>query len=658
MGSSGANLSIEQIKSYYNIQKRFQSVLNKEQNGYIFNQNKSKFEIEKAYLINHNWIKTWKQYTNYEIAKDSFDKITFTDEKFFEQQMNNICNNLMEDSVIQANEKLLFENNKEAYKRITNKQILKNDYFECIVDKKTFKLFQDIGQVWYLPNEKEYKIDIIISKKMIILLIKKKYLVKFLYYGDMECDNQLIQLSAKCFDKAGDGKNSEKIYDAFVNYILSVDEDYLINSFNNNNAGFMKNLFMTLKEGYKIEFQNEHLAQKYFEQEKKKKNLDFNNINNFRMIGLANIGATCYMNATLECFINVDPLTRYLLNQSNYYQIINDSTNYELSSAYCDVLASVCLDNNVNKYFEPYTFKDVISWKNPLFEGVNANDSKDLINFMLEEMNQELYKLSSVNKNNNSLNKVKFNQIDQTNQQLTLNTFRKDFTQKNDSIISRTFFFIIESKSQCQQCQTITYNYQSLFILEFPLEAVFNFFAKRNCYLINNNGQKVINLFHCLEQFKEPTYFTGENTFYCKRCNRQTDSMNSNVLYSLPPYLIIILNRGKGKSFDCVVDFPEFLDLQNYVMCPQSIHKYQLNGVICHLGSSGMSGHFIAYCRQRIKNKWYCFNDANITLCKDQNNDYKKGSPYILFYEAIDKRPNVLFSNDIPFYNNNSNNNN
>ena len=80
------------------------------------------------------------------------------------------------------------------------------------------------------------------------------------------------------------------------------------------------------------------------------------------------------MNATLECFINVDPLTRYLLNESNYYQIINNDRVYELSSAYCNLLASVCLDESVNNYFEPHNFKEVISWKNTLFEGVNAND--------------------------------------------------------------------------------------------------------------------------------------------------------------------------------------------------------------------------------------------------------------------------------------------
>ena len=114
----------------------------------------------------------------------------------------------------------------------------------------------------------------------------------------------------------------------------------------------------------------------------------------------------------------------------------------------------------------------------------------------------------------------------------------------------------------------------------------------------------------CFEHQKEPTFFVGDNQFFCNICQRLTDNINSNVLYSLPPYLIIILNRGKGKSFECEVDFPEFLNLQTYISCPQSIFNYQLCGVICHLGESGMSGHFIAYCRQRINNMWYCFNDA------------------------------------------------
>ena len=36
------------------------------------------------------------------------------------------------------------------------------------------------------------------------------------------------------------------------------------------------------------------------------------------LIGLNNIGATCYMNATLQCFSNTNKLTEYFLNEYKY----------------------------------------------------------------------------------------------------------------------------------------------------------------------------------------------------------------------------------------------------------------------------------------------------------------------------------------------------
>ena len=313
MGSSGANgLIVEQIKNYYIFQKKLQSVLNNEQNSVLFNE-KTKFKIEEVYLINHSWIISWKHYTNYDIAKDSLDKIVAKDEKDLRRQMDPIFHNLSASDLIPKKFVMLFKDNKKAYKQITGKRILELEQFECFVDKKTFELMKEMGEVFYLPPEKKYSIDVILSKKIIILLIKEKYLAKFFYCGEMECDIQLIQLTAKYFDKEGDGINSEEIYKAFINFLLDCDENYLLESFNNHSIGFYKNIFIKIKEGYKIQFQNELLASKYFDQEKHIKNINFNNVNKFRKIGLANIGATCYMNATLECFINVDPLTRYLL---------------------------------------------------------------------------------------------------------------------------------------------------------------------------------------------------------------------------------------------------------------------------------------------------------------------------------------------------------
>ena len=105
------------------------------------------------------------------------------------------------------------------------------------------------------------------------------------------------------------------------------------------------------------------------------KNINFNNINIERLIGLYNIEATCYMNVTLQCFINNDMLIWYLLNKENYANIISKRSLCELTSCYWQLLANIYCNMNIKHYFKPKNFKEIIKKKNPLL---------DLINFMLE----------------------------------------------------------------------------------------------------------------------------------------------------------------------------------------------------------------------------------------------------------------------------------
>ena len=127
----------------------------------------------------------------------------------------------------------------------------------------------------------------------------------------------------------------------------------------------------------------------------------------------------------------------------------------------------------------------------------------------------------------------------------------------------------------------------------------------------------------------------GQNQMYCNICNGNRDTYYGTTLSSLPNYLVINLNRGKGATYACKVIFPEILNLFNYISLKNGNTVMQLYAVICHYGPSSMSGHFIAYCRHRVNNKWYKYNDSIVTECT-QKNEYYNGMPYILFYKAID----------------------
>ena len=342
------------------------------------------------------------------------------------------------------------------------------------------------------------------------------------------------------------------------------------------------------------------------------------------LVGLNNIGATCYMNATLQCLSNTKKLTEYFLKEFK-----NDNLNKIMTNEYYKVIKNLWNRENNNKSYSPNSFKEVLSKENPLFAGIQANDSKDLINFLIERFHQEL---NVVNINQDDLSQIPANQM---NESSMLNAFVIDFRQKFNSPISNFFYGILETRSQCQGCKIMKFNFQLYSFLEFPLEQVNIFFNnKMGKPLYSQNGKNSdINLYECFEYNRKIDLMNGENQMFCDQCNKLCDATYTTLIYSGPNYLIINLNRGKGAVYECKVIFPEQLNILNYVTFTQGITVYELYAVICHLGPSSMSGHFVAYCKNSIDHKWYLYNDAFVSLCT-KSQQYNDGMPYILFYKA------------------------
>jgi len=382
------------------------------------------------------------------------------------------------------------------------------------------------------------------------------------------------------------------------------------------------------------------------------------------LIGLENIGATCYMNATLQCFSHIEKFVDFFKYHSqplSIYESNPDSLTYSFKLL-TDKLWPDNFDKNKTSktYYAPHEFKTKISTMNPLFEGVAANDSKDLVNFIIMTLHEEL------NKGNNSVSNEDY-MVDQRDKMKVFSSYMENFAKNNKSIISDLFYSTNCNVTECGNCHVKLYNYQVYFFIIFPLEEIrkfkygqfnqnmnmnnnmnmnfINFMGNNNnnCMIMNNNfflqnnfQTNIVDIYDCFNYDAKQNVMSGQNAMYCNYCRITCDCYMRTYLVTGPEILILLLNRGKGIEFDVKLNFTEYLDLSNYIEYKNTGYYYKLIGVITHIGESGMGGHFIAYCRDPLTEKWHKYNDAIVSEVSDfQNEVINFAMPYLLFYQKI-----------------------
>ena len=342
--------------------------------------------------------------------------------------------------------------------------------------------------------------------------------------------------------------------------------------------------------------------------------------------GLQNIGATCYMNSTLQCLIHIKELSEGLLSS-----LIN-SEQFKLTSEYINILKHVFFpkkDKNQSKSFAPYKFKELVGELKSDFRGNDANDAKDLLQFIVEKMHSEL-KIS--------VKQFSDYNIDQTNELQAIQYFHDEYTFQNFSPFFKYLYGIIKIQSKCLNCQTVKYNFQSYNLLYFPLKEskIYAIAKKKEDDKDFDEQNYILNLKDCFMYNEKVDHFTGENRMFCNRCQGYFDSDYQSMLYFTPTVLIIVLNRGRGNlDFQEKFNFETELNIEKYLNDKEKKGKYYLMSMVVHYGESSMNGHFIAFCRMDKESKWFCYNDAYVSECENFDEKIKNGTPYILFYHQV-----------------------
>ncbi|XP_067411859.1 ubiquitin carboxyl-terminal hydrolase 8 [Emydura macquarii macquarii] len=337
------------------------------------------------------------------------------------------------------------------------------------------------------------------------------------------------------------------------------------------------------------------------------------------LTGLRNLGNTCYMNSILQCLCNAPHLADYF--NRNFYQDDINRLNLlghkgEVAEEFGIIMKA--LWTGQYRYISPKDFKITIGKINDQFAGYSQQDSQELLLFLMDGLHEDLNKADNRKRykeeNNDHLDDFKAAEL----------AWHKH-KQLNESIIVALFQGQFKSTVQCLTCHKKSRTFEAFMYLSLPLAST------SKCTLQE-----------CLRLFSKEEKLTDNNRFYCSHCKTRRDSLKKIEIWKLPLVLLVHLKRfsydGRWKQkLQTSVDFPvESLDLSQYVIGPKSnLKRYNLFSVSNHYGGLD-GGHYTAYCRNATKQRWYKFDDHEVSEISASS--VKSSAAYILFYTSIELR--------------------
>lgn len=371
------------------------------------------------------------------------------------------------------------------------------------------------------------------------------------------------------------------------------------------------------------------------------------------MVGLQNLGNTCFMNSALQCLINLNQFRwKFLKLMDNSLWIIDNNLekiNDNLPSiAYAlqQLIIEIRTPNFKQLYVKPSSFYKLFSrLKNGFFGGGNQHDAQEAFSYILDRIHEELTigvklvfecednDVEDYLKQRNTLilrkrkgenTKLLIRELEESNPRAKtiVDSYQviKKYYSKNYSIITELFAGFLLSSLECQRCQYRSNKFDPFFVLSVPI-----------------NGKRE-NIYEYLDDMMETEILSGNEKWKCDHCEDYVITKKRLSFWSVPIILVIQFKRfsfhNYGSRINSIVDFPLELDISSFVepiaMNGNKKYHYQLVSVINHHGGVN-GGHYTAYV---LNNKiWYHFDDDSVRMF--DGNVVSKAS-YLLTYVRND----------------------
>lgn len=321
--------------------------------------------------------------------------------------------------------------------------------------------------------------------------------------------------------------------------------------------------------------------------------MDLSKYHNKGLVGLENLGNTCFLNACMQVINNTYELNYFL--DSDKYKIFlkKDIPENTIIEEWHDLRTVMWSGNGVvaPRKFVHNMQKVAELKKRDLFTGFAQNDMPEFLQFFMECLHNSISRSVNIHINGDSENET--DNLAIKCYQMLKNIYSKEYSEIMDMFYGISFSELVSMKTK----KRVAVVPESFFVIDLP---------------VMSNDKNAKNIYECFDLFTEPEYLERDNAWYNEKTKEKEDVKKQYHFWNFPSIIVIALKRftpdGTKKLVD-LIDFPlENLDLSKYVKGYNSkSYKYDLYGVCNHVG--GVSGgHYTAFVKNS-QNKWVHYND-------------------------------------------------
>ncbi|KAJ7308868.1 hypothetical protein JRQ81_008142 [Phrynocephalus forsythii] len=179
--------------------------------------------------------------------------------------------------------------------------------------------------------------------------------------------------------------------------------------------------------------------------------------------GLSNLGNTCFMNSSIQCVSNTQPLTEYFISGRHLYEL--NRTNPigmkgHMAKCYGDLIQE--LWSGTQKNIAPLKLRWTIAKYAPRFNGFQQQDSQELLAFLLDGLHEDLNRV-------HDKPYVELKDSDGRPDWEVAAEAWENHLRRNRSIVVDLFHGQLRSQVKCKTCGHISVRFDPFNFLSLPL---------------------------------------------------------------------------------------------------------------------------------------------------------------------------------------------